>query len=265
MKSLRLNKVHFLMTCLIFSVTYLTPIQAVTDAELEALEKQIEQQELEEKKLIEEKQVEEKRKKAEAKRRIQIEQNKKRLAEQERKRLEEKRLDDAARLAEREQNQKEELKKKYSLIIIEADQALSNKDKNLAIKKYNEALALIPGDVLATLGLKNAEKLKHKVCYDVLGKWLWDKTIGQEFIILHDNGSIDYQTSAKGSGSWECTSPETRTIKIRISMAGFSNEWLSTYSADGRCLLGPETWGERGCYHRPESDIKNLRSVPEKN
>ncbi len=69
-------------------------------------------------------------------------------------------------------------------------------------------------------------------------------------MILLEDGLIDYQTTIKGSGSWECTDPENRIIKIRLSAAGFSNEWLSEYSEDGKCLLGPESWGGRGCYHR---------------
>jgi hypothetical protein len=247
--------VFSLIACLVILSDFLPSALAVTDAELEALEKQIEQQELKDKKHLEEKQTQAIRKKEAEVQRVKKEQERQRqeeqrLLEDEKGRLEqEKRTLEAARL---EQHQEQELKNKYTMIMSEAAQAFTNKDKRLAIKKYTEALALYPKDFDATLGLKNAETLKHKLCYQVLGKWIWDKTIGQEFIILHENGSIDYQTSAKGSGSWECTDPENRTIKIRISMAGFSNEWLSTYSADGRCLLGPETWGARGCYHRPE-------------
>jgi hypothetical protein len=105
----------------------------------------------------------------------------------------------------------------------------------------------------------NAESLKHKLCYDVLGRWNWDRALGKDYIILYEDGSIDYHSTIKGSGSWECTSPETRTIKIRVTAAGISNEWLSTYSADGSCLLGPETWGDRGCYYRPESEKTELQ------
>ena len=245
---------------LVFTVSYLTPVNAVTDAELEALEKQLEQLESEEKKQAE---AAEKRKadaevqyKAEQKRKANAEAEKKRLSE-----LEKQRIAEEERLAEESTiREDEEKKKKYTMLITEAEQAFNDKDKTLAIKKYNEALALFPGDLVATRGLVNAEGLKHKLCYEVLGKWIWDKALGKDYIILHDGGSLDYQTSIKGSGNWECTSPETRTIKLRVSAAGFSNEWLSTYSADGSCLLGPETWGDRGCYHRPESYDKTIKS-----
>lgn len=258
--------------------------------ELERIAKEKEQQRLEEErkrleeeqrlaKLEKQKQEEQRKKEEEEKRlaeekRIKEEQKTKRLAELEKQRIEEeKRLADEARLAELERQrqveeakkQKEEEKKRnFKTIITEAEQAIINKNKNLAISKFSEALLLYPDDVSVNLGLKNAENLKHKLCYDVLGKWIWDKAFGQEIIILNEDGTIDYQISVKGSGSWECTNPENRIIKIRLSLAGFSNEWLSEYSADGTCLTGPETWGSRGCYHRSESDKKTVKPGPEK-
>jgi Skp family chaperone for outer membrane proteins len=256
---------HGLIICLILTVGYLSPAQAVTDAELEALEKQIEKLEAEEKQQIETTE----KKKADADARLKAEQKRKTNAEAEKKRqteLEKQRIEEERRLAEEAKIREEgEKKKKYTKLVSEAKQAFNDKDKTLAIKKYNAALALSPGDIVATRGLVNAEGLKHKLCYDVLGKWIWDRAFGEEYIILHDGGSLDYQTSIKGSGSWECTSPETRTIKIRVSAAGFSNEWLSTYSEDGNCLLGPEGWGDRGCYHRPESGNKSEQIAPKNN
>ncbi len=252
-----------LIFCLFLTVGNLSHVHAVTDAELEALEKQIEQLEAEEKRQAEA----EKQKKAEAEAKRKSEQKRKANAEAERKRLaeqEKQRIAEEERLAKESKIRKdEEKKKKYTMLITEAEQAFNDKDKTLAIKKYNEALALFPADLVATRGLVDAEGLKHKLCYEVLGKWIWDKTLGKDYIVLHDGGSLDYQTAIKGSGSWECTSPETRTIKLRVSAAGFSNEWLSTYSADGSCLLGPETWGDRGCYHRPESGKKSEQTGSE--
>jgi serine/threonine protein kinase len=245
--------------------------EAKTEVKRIAMEDDRKRQEAERKRHEEEQKrlAEEKKRKEEEEAKRQ-EEKEKRLAElkkkeeeKKRKLEEEKRIEEAAKLAEIERQRKEdevrrkaeeEKKEQYALLITEAEQAVSDKDKELAINKYNEALTLIPGDVVATRGLRNAEGLKHKVCYDVLGKWIWDRAFGTEYIILHEDGSIDYQIAIKGSGSWECTSPETRTIKIRLTAAGFSNEWLSTYSADGSCLLGPETWGDRGCYHRPKSE-----------
>jgi len=253
---MKLNMVHSLIACSIILVGYLTPVHAVTDAELEALEKQIEQQEAEDKQRIDAKAKADEaariKREAEAKARAEAE-AKKRAEEVKQEELERYKQAAEARAKEKEG---EEKKSRYNTLIAEAEQAFNEKDKTQAIKKYNEALVLLPDDIVATRGLIKAESLKHKLCYDILGTWIWDKALGNEIINLNDDGTIDYQTAMKGSGSWECTNPESRTIKIRVSMLGFSNEWLSKYSVDGSCLQGPESWGERGCYHRPESDKK---------
>ncbi len=256
---------HVLFICFLLSISSLIDVAAVTDAELEALEKQIEQQEAEDKQRTdaEAKAKEAARIKKQAEARARIDAEAKRKAEEvEQVKLEKQKQEAEAKAKE---TAEEDKKSKYKSLIAEAEQAFNDKDKAQAIKKYNEALALFPGDVVATRGLVNTENLKHKLCYDVLGKWIWDKAFGKDYIILYDGGSLDYQTSIKGSGNWECTSPETRTIKLRVSAAGFSNEWLSTYSEDGSCLLGPETWGDRGCYYRPDSGAKSENDVPAKN
>ena len=254
----------------LFIICYLVVgIQAivlgVTDAELEALEQQIEQQEI----LDKEKEEAERKAKEEAKR---LAEEKKRLDEQrkqledERKKIEELRKAELEKKQQQEAKQKaeQEKRKKYNLLIAEAEQAMNEKDKELAINKYNEALLLFPNDTNAVTGLNKAHELKHKVCYEVLGLWIWDKAFGKETIVLNENGTIDYQTSIKGSGSWDCIDPEKRIIKIRLSAAGFSNEWMSEYSLDGTCLTGPETWGERGCYHRKNSHKENEKISPQK-
>jgi len=110
---------------------YLTSATAVTDAELEALEKQIEQQEAEEKKQAE---AEAKRKaeaeakwKAEQKRKAEVEAEKKRLSELEkqlqekqRKFEDEKKKIEEARLAELEQRRQEEAAERQRLAAEEA-------------------------------------------------------------------------------------------------------------------------------------------------
>lgn len=122
-----------LLSSLILMVVHLSPVQAVTDAELEALGKQIEQLETEEKQQAEAeaKRREENKRKAETeakKKRLADEEMKQRKAEQEKRRLEEeqkilaeqkrleeeKRKADEARLAELEQQRKEEEAKKRS-------------------------------------------------------------------------------------------------------------------------------------------------------
>ncbi len=114
MNPMKSKTAHSLIVCLILMVGYLTQVQAVTDAELEALEKQIEQQEVEEKKQAEtklEKQrlLEEKRlleKQVEEMRTLKAEQ--KRLAEEKIIEEEKKRQEEEARLAELERQREEE-------------------------------------------------------------------------------------------------------------------------------------------------------------
>ena len=232
-----------LIISLILSVGYLIPVQAVTDAELEALEKQIEQQEAEEKKQIEAAE----KKKAEAKRRV--EQKRKAEAEMERRRLAEQKRIEEARLAELDrQRQEEETKKraeeekkeKYNLLIAEAKQAINDKDKELAISKYNEALTITPGDPVANSGIKEAEKLKHKVCYEVLGTWQ-DRG---EALDLKENGT--YEATNVASSTWKCTDPKNRTIEIQIPLATLT----AVLSGDGQCL-NASSWAGGGVFNRP--------------
>jgi len=211
---------HILFICFLLSVSSLIDVAAVTDAELEALEKQIEQQEAEEKQRAdtEAKAKEAARIKNQAEAKARIDAEAKRKAEE----VEQVKLEKQKQEAEAKSKEKaeEEEKSKYNALIAEAEKAFNDKDKTRAIQKFNEALAIFPGDVVATRGLVNAENLKHKLCYEVLGEWVWDRAFGKDVIILYDGGSLDYQTAIKGSGNWECTSPETRTIKIRLSASG---------------------------------------------
>jgi len=164
-----------LIVSLILMVGYLTPVQAVTDAELEALEKQIEQLESEEKQ-----QAEEKRKagaaakrKAEQKRKVNAEAEKKRLAELEKQRIEEeKHLLEETRLAEQErQRQKEEAKK----------------------QKVQE----------------QTTETKANDCSIIIGVWRWNdllRTISR----FYEDGRVVFKNIFKSEGNWECVDPEKK-------------------------------------------------------
>jgi len=218
-------------------VGYLSPVTAVTEAELEALEKQIEQQEAEEVKQAEAK----KKKKAEQKRKAEIEVEKKRLVE-----LEKQRQEEQERLAELERKRQKEAKKraeeekkeKYNLLIAEAKQAINDKDKELAISKYNEALTITPGDPIANSGIKKASKLKHKVCYEVLGTW--EDTNGSQFDIKEDG------TMSSLNFPWECADPKNRTIKTQVPSATMT----AVLSDDGKCITA-STRSATNIWHRP--------------
>ena len=83
--------------------------------------------------------------------------------------------------------------------------AVAERDKETALRDYQAALALNPTDQRAVAGIGDAERLLDKVCYEILGRW-------------------------------ECANPRTRSFRITLTAAGFSNTWVAKLSADGRCL-----------------------------
>ena len=238
---------HRLIVCLILMVGHLNQVQAVTDAELEALEKQIEQQEEEEKKQAnaEAKRKAEIKRKTEAESKRKAEEEVKRKADAEVKRkAEEVRLADLERQRKEEEDKKrteEEKKEKYNLLITEAEQAISNKDKELAISKFEKTLTLYPEDKYATNGILEAKKLKHKFCYEVLGNWIWDN---QYTLNIKENGT--FTGTGISERTWHCSDPENRTIKLDIPLATL----IAILSEDGKCLKASSLFGE-GCYVRP--------------
>jgi serine/threonine protein kinase len=202
--------------------------------------------------------AEEQKLKAEEEQKRKVEEEKQ-LAEQEKRRqqeeqklqaeAEQKRKAEEARLAELErQRQEEEARKKaeqekidkYNSLITKADQAMSDKDKVLAISTYNEILASYPGDAVAKSGIKEAETFKHKVCYDVLGKWMYQ---GQLSVDIKDGGI--YDTPSVGQGAWKCTNPENRTIELQIPLATMT----AVLSDDGYCL-NATTWAGKAIFNR---------------
>lgn len=66
-----------------------------------------------------------------------------------------------------------EKKSKYGQLVSVAEQAINAKDRNLAITSFNQALALYPGDAIASSGIPRAERLKHRFCYEIMGEWVW--------------------------------------------------------------------------------------------
>jgi actin-related protein len=261
---MRSKTLLILFSSLIITVGYLTPVQAVTDAELEALEKQLEQQETEEKKQTE---AEARRKAEELKNELEkqkLQEDQKRLAKDQRKLEEEKRKLEEAQLVELERKREKEAAKKkseqqktkkYNLLISEAEQAIKDKDKELAISKYNEALLVTPDSSVAKSGLKQAEKLMDRICYDVLGEWSWKD--GAAKLILKDDGTLDYIYWGNHTGHWQCSNPALRQIYVNITALGFTQDWNPVLSQDKTCLrmklavVGPE------CLYRPNKNKEN--------
>ena len=244
-----------LIGCLILTVGYLSNVHAVTDAELEALEKQIEQQELEEKKQKAEtdaKRRAEQKQKAEAAAKRKTELKRKANAEAEKTRaaeLEKQRIEEEKRLTEEtKKREEEEKKKKYTMLITEAEQATSNKDKEVAISKYNEALALYPDDAEAELGIKTAEKLMDKGCYNILGEWV---DFGNRMFVKSD-GTVEMKNVLLGeiTAKWKCLDSETQSyLFYNYSCGGLCPDLKAQIIDNGACL-NIDVWG---CNRRPNS------------
>jgi len=186
-----------LIGCLILAVGHLSSVTAVTDAELDALEKQIEQQEAEE---IKQTEAAEKKKadaaaklRAEQKRKANAEAEKKRAAELEKQRREEEdRLLEETRLAEQErQRQKEEAKK----------------------QKIQE----------------QTKEISENICSKIVGIWHWKSGAKSWFF---ENGTVKTKAFIITSeGTWECVNSENRIFtfntwdkKREIKMSDDSNQ-----------------------------------------
>jgi len=190
------------------TVSYLPPVHAVTDAELEALEKQIEQLESEKKQQAEDK------RKAEAAAKLIEEQKRKANAEAERKRLselekqrreEEERLLEETRLAEQErQRQKEEAKK----------------------QKIQEQTI----EILAS------------GCSEIVGIWHWKSGAKSWFF---ENGTVKTKAFIITSeGIWECVDSGNRIFtfntwdkKREIKMSEDSNQIESVDATFGMKII----------------------------
>ena len=120
-----------LIVCLILTVGYLTSVTAVTDAELEALEKQIEQQEVEENQKAE----------AEAKRKAVLEKQRlekaKRVAEEKRK-AEAQRQEEAKRVAEEKRKEEEAQKQEEELKILAEQKRIEEEKRKAAEARLAE-------------------------------------------------------------------------------------------------------------------------------
>jgi len=240
----KLKTTHSLIIGLILTAGCLVPVQAVTDAELEALEKQIEQLEADEKKEAE---AAEKKKADAAAKRI-ADQKRKANAEAEKKRtaeLEKQRIEEEDHLAkEAKEREEEEKQKKYTMLIAEAEQAVTNKDKELAISKYKKALSFSPGDSVANSGIKEAEKLMEKVCYQFVGTWVVRMFIGEGMIQIMEDGTLYFGNTKEYPTSWVCY-PEKNQIKDN------QMNMFYTLIESGTCLTGPGTgMGGDSCYRR---------------
>lgn len=202
---------YILFICFLLSVSSLTYVAAVTDAELEALEKQIEQLESDEKRQAEAKKKAEARAKSKArvdkqlaeeqKHKANAEAENKRLAELEMQRQEEKikkQAMEAAQKLEKERNDK------LNSLIAKAEDAESSNDYELAITKYNYVLEEFPDNTEAVSNIDRI-KLILENCKSILGKWDWFNGAIMDY---KPDGTFVWTLLISGGGSWECINPE---------------------------------------------------------
>jgi len=207
-------------------------------------------------------QTEEQRRKEEeeAKRLAELEKQKqeeerKRLEEQKRLEEERKQQEEEARLAELEQLRQEEAKRKaeeerkqkYNLLIAEAGQAVSNRNKELAIKKYKDALDLYPDDQIALNGLKEAEQLIDKRCLDaVVGIWEPKSLLAGHMVIKSDGTANRWVREPELITKWECIDPSIPVIRMEDKYAISELTPLSN-----GCLEGKTDFNKDGIWSKP--------------
>lgn len=224
---LKKNKTHHAKTTprftlsLILTLAYLVPVLAVTDVELEALEKQIEQQEIEEKNKIEI----ERRRNAEAiereKRLIKLEEIQKQekskqklLKEKKAKEREKQRhLDEERSRKEDEEKIRTEIeqKAKYDSHINKAEVYLENENYEKAIAEYELLLKSFPDDVVANEGIKNAQNLLNS-CNEIVGKW--QLSHGPVWIVNDDKTADGAWLIFSAKGEWKCLSAKSREFVV---------------------------------------------------
>lgn len=242
--------VHGLIAYLILMVGNLSSVQAVTDAELEALEKQIEQQEaeeerkaeeeLEKQRLLEEKRLAEKQ--AEEKRKQEAE--KKRLAEIEQQQLKEEEI----------KKIEEENQQKYDQIIAEAKQAMDKNNYELAKNHYHRALKIYNNDEIALAGINHIQELEN-ICLSIIGEWGWDNT--SQTMTFEPDGVVVHRAALNTvvKENWKCADPENHKFFI----IGRSGEYIEYFlSKDENKLKGIDPWGNISFAKRnTENMIKN--------
>jgi tetratricopeptide (TPR) repeat protein len=222
-----------LIISLIITVGYPAQVHAVTDAELEALEKQLEQLESEESRQIDEeakqKAAAETRRRAEQKRKKEAEA--KRRAQEENRKVEEERMraeQEARAQADAEKARKEEEKREqFSQYMSNGDLLMNNKKYTEALSEYTQALLLFPDDSTAHSGQSRAQEYQDN-CAALVGDWDWAFGVS---IIVNADGNLQAIALISNHGTWECTDPAQRKFTLRWVVGG----WVDnvTLSADG--------------------------------
>jgi tetratricopeptide (TPR) repeat protein len=209
--------------------------QTPTDADLEELERQIEQQEAE--------QAEAKRR-AEAEAKRKAEEEARRKAEEEARREQEAQARaqaeaEAQRMAEEKKRrmQLEQQQEKFKTYMNDADAAMSAGNFSSALQAYTQALEIFPDDGAALAGYARAEEFRN-VCVGIVGEWSW--VFGSTTIVRAD-GTLQNIFIIPNQGTWECTDPSQRKFTLRWEVGGWVDDMV--LSADGDALDGRNNIG----------------------
>jgi len=232
-----------LLVCLIITIGHVSIIHAVTDAELEALEKQLEQLESEESKLVDDEAK--KKAEAEAKRRVEQKRKKegeaKKQADEEERKAEDERLreeQEARARAEAEKKKKEEEKRaQFSQYMKNGNLAMDNKQYAEALSEFTQALVIFPNDSAALSGESRAREYQDN-CAALVGEWEWAFGIT---VIVSADSNLQAIALISNHGTWECTDPSQRKFTLRWVVGG----WVDnvTLSADGNTVDGVNNIG----------------------
>jgi tetratricopeptide (TPR) repeat protein len=248
---MKIKTISYLYFSGIILLGFILPVYAVTDAELEALEKQLEQQEIEAKEQAKaeskNKAEEEAKRKAAQKRKLEVEAKRKHQDELDRLAEEEAKIEaEKAKLAEMERlRQEEEEKKKaekinreqFSQHMKNAESAMNDKKYDEALESYSKAIEIFSNDVNAIAGQSSARELKD-ACAAIVGEWDWAFDI---FVIISADGNLQAKALISNHGKWECTDPLQRKFTLRWVVGG----WVDTItlSPDGNFIEGVNNLG----------------------
>ena len=144
---------------------------------------------------LEQKRKEEERSRLEAERIVAQEAERKRLEEEDRIKIE------------------EERQQKYDSYIRQADAFMNEESFDNAVRQYQLAIELYPGDNTAQQGIVNANGYKS-ACTEIIGKW-HIKPNGITWKIKEDNTVHGTWLIFSADGNWECLSARQREFVIR--------------------------------------------------
>ncbi len=261
MKSIHRIKQTIILFSLILLFGFMTHVQAVTDAELEALEQQLEQQEEEAKRKAEE------IRKTELKKKRQLElELKKKEEERQRQEIEAQKIREQEKqqtLANERKRLEEEQKKKadkekddqFNKYIRLAESHMANDEFEKAIAEYDKALVIFPNETKATMGINEARKFLQ-ACNDIVGKWFLEPN-GITWLVHQDKTVFGTWLIFSSNGFWECVNARKREVVVSWPDCGVCLTEYLYLSEDGKTMRSSRGTATHGRKVDEASHINN--------